>query len=306
MILIVSPAFAEEPAPQPEEKPSYQIQTGFGFSSISVNEVVYNDAGNSRLSHLIWKAKIPVATLGARYALPNDWTLRGDLTFSFGGDADMTDYDWRDPYAADTGHDQWTDRSQHPNTELQRYFDLELALGRNFPLHDATTINLNGGLKYTKVDLNARGGSYISSDESFRDEQGVIPHDLTVISYKQWHRTVFAGTEILHDAGNWQFSGLLRAGISIEPRDVDNHWLRDLRYDESFDSAPFAQIRIGAKRQLENGVSIFADASYQKYFEERGDTQISDTATGEIENLNNLAGADMSVTTINVGVSRDF
>lgn len=293
-----------------------KLTVSLGHSRISVNELVFGDTGDGLLSHLRWNAETPVITFSAKHDMANNWTLSGSMTLNIEGDADLVNRDWLDfdgsgPFIPGSGYDDWTHYSEHSDSDLLRYIDIDVALGRDFKLNETTQVNLHGGLKYNLVELEAHGGSYVYSRNSFRDDRGNFQDGLPIITYQQWHRAIFAGAEVLHDQGHWQFSGLLRGGVSLQPRDVDNHWLRKngqgLRFDESFESAPFAQIRLGVERQLDNGLSVFANANYQKYFEKRGDAFVSEISSGlPVQFLDDAVGADMSATTFSVGISRDF
>ncbi|RNF35156.1 omptin family outer membrane protease [Paracoccus methylarcula] len=179
----------------------HDFQATLGYGRITANELVYSGAGDERLSHLIWEANTPVATLNARFDLGNAWVLSGQAIFSVNGRADMTDFDWLAPFAKGTSDHQWTDRSRHPDSQLDHYLDLELAAGRDFDLNEATRVNLHGGLKYTWVEWHARGGSYIYSENGFRDARGSFPDGEVGISYKQQRRTVFAGARSFGNKG---------------------------------------------------------------------------------------------------------
>ncbi|SIS75901.1 omptin family outer membrane protease [Paracoccus saliphilus] len=286
---------------------SHEFQATLGYGRITANELVYRGAGDERLSHLIWEASTLVATLSTRFDLGNAWALSGQAMFGVNGRGDMTDYDWLAPFAKGTSDHQWTDRSQHPDSQLDHYFDLELAVGRDFDLNEATQVNLHGGLKYTWIEWHARGGRYIYSDNNFRDARGSFPDGEVGVSYKQQRRTVFVGAEMIREQGDWRLSGLLRAGLSVNPKAVDHHWLRNIRFDERFSSSPFFQIGLAAERQLENQMWLHVGAGYQKFFRERGDTRLSAIRTGQKQGIyDNSVGADLSVATIDIGIRREF
>lgn len=314
--IIAIPVWAEDGALKFADHSNTELNIEFGYSRISIDELVFNDTGDSYLSHLRWNAEVPIVTFGAAHRFPSNWTISGNLSLGLNGNADLTNHDWVDfdgpgPFTPSSEHGQWTHQSQHPNSDLSRYIDLDLAVGRDFKLNDTTDLNLHGGLKYSLVEMDSHGGSYVYSRDDFRDSRGTFPNHLPVISYQQWHRTVFAGAELRQRRGAWQFSGLLRAGLSLEPRDVDQHWLREegrgLRFDETFDPATFAQIQLGIERQFKDDMTFYAKADYQKYFEERGVAYASEIETGQQNGLlSNQVGADLSVTSFSIGISRNF
>lgn len=81
----------------------------------------------------------------------------------------MEDYDWA---SGDYAFDNWTDQSIHPGADLDRYINLDAAIGKNFAMDENITINLHGRFKYTNVKWTAHGGSYIYSKLGFRDDFG--------------------------------------------------------------------------------------------------------------------------------------
>lgn len=253
------------------------IHVKLGYGRISANELIYNGSGDDRISHLIWKARVPITTIGARLELDNDWTLSGQAMFSLKGTAEMTDYDWLPRGSSTT---PWTHRSRHPDSELEQYADLELAIGRDYDLDDVTQLNLHGGMKYTRNEWHAAGGSYVYSQDAFRDSIGDFTDGQVGVSYKQQRKTVFAGAELTRNLGYWRLSGLFRAGVNLDPRAVDHHRLRDLRLDQKFNASPFLQIGFAAEHQLENGAWLHIGTVYQRFFRERGDMQVSEISTG--------------------------
>ncbi|WP_170167027.1 omptin family outer membrane protease [Paracoccus methylarcula] len=95
--------------------------------------------------------------------------------------------------------------------------------------------------------------------------------------------------------------------MSVDPKAVDHHWLRNARFDEGFSTSPFLQMRLAAERQLENEMWLHVGVGYQKFFRERGDTRLSAIRTGQKEGIyKNSVGADLSVATIDIGLRREF
>ncbi|MDX0500770.1 omptin family outer membrane protease [Sinorhizobium medicae] len=97
------------------------------------------------------------------------WTVSGNVDLGFSGNSHMEDYDWA---SGDYAFDNWTDQSIHPGADLDRYINLDAAIGKNFAMDENITINLHGRFKYTNVKWTAHGGSYIYSKLGFRDDFG--------------------------------------------------------------------------------------------------------------------------------------
>lgn len=128
---------------------------------LNSNELVYE--GGKRASKLIWETNAPSLTASLKADDINGWTFSANAVVGFSGNSQMVDYDWSEPSydAAD-----WSDRSIHTDTHLDRYINLDIAVGRDFVINDDTTINLQGGFKFTDVKRSAYGGSYIYSEYS--------------------------------------------------------------------------------------------------------------------------------------------
>lgn len=301
---LANPAMSEPEDRRIDWNLSPAIYAKLGYGQISANELIYNGSGDDRLSHLIWKARVPIATIGTRLELDNDWILSGQAMFSLKGTADMTDYDW---LPRGSGATQWTHRSRHPDSQLDRYADLELAIGRDYDLGDVTQLNLHGGMKYTRIGWHAVGGSYVYSQDTFRDSTGNFPDGQVGVSYKQQRGTVFAGAELTRSQGDWRLSGLFRAGLSVAPKAIDHHRFRNLRLDQRFDTSPFLQIGFAAEHQLKNGAWLHLGAAYQRFFRGRGDLKVSEISTGQqLRTYEDIVGADLSVGTIEIGLRWEF
>ncbi|MBP1885111.1 omptin family outer membrane protease [Sinorhizobium mexicanum] len=76
----------------------------------------------------------------------------------------MVDTDWLSP-----GHDDWSDRSTHPNTD--HYVAGAIELDRIIYSNETSSITIGAGLRYTDIQWTAYGGSGThSSEDGFRDQ----------------------------------------------------------------------------------------------------------------------------------------
>ncbi len=105
--------------------PKFTVFGGVGYTWLKGNELVYSNG--DRISHLKWESNAPVVNLGAKGNFYGPWTLSGNLQFGFSGNSKMRDYDW---LGENYEFDNWTHRSVHPDTHLDRYINFDIAVGR--------------------------------------------------------------------------------------------------------------------------------------------------------------------------------
>lgn len=283
-----------------------RVSAGLGHSSIKANELVWDDDG-SRLSQLVWESKVPVVTFGIKADLGAGWTLAGNAAIKAGDNGKMKDFDWLEPFATGKGDNDWTHRSVHPNSPLDSYVNIDLAIGRNYRIGSQTVSNIHGGVQYTNAGWNSRGGSYIYSEKGFRDDTGTLPAGERAISYKQSYSGVFIGNELTTKVDNWTLSGLARLGVTLHSKDVDHHWQRNLRFKESFERAAFVVIGGRAEYAFSERTSLVASAQYQKYLRRNGDIAATKISTGASDGIaKDGAAADLRTMTVGLAVQTRF
>ncbi|WP_085035777.1 omptin family outer membrane protease [Ensifer aridi] len=284
--------------------PDSSLVMGLGYTRLKGNELVY-DAGN-RISHLIWESDAPVLTTAFKAALVNNWTISANAAIGLSGDSHMEDYDWKERWGFDRG--DWSSRDVSPDTSLDRYINVDIATGRDFVINDAMTVNLHGGFKYINVKWTAYGGTFIRSDGGFRNEIINFEPGERIISYEQRYPGVFLGAEVITKVGDWTLSGLLRGGISVDARDVDNHWLRKLLFEEEFGAQPFVSVGAKVDYQMNDRVSLFLAGNFDKYFREKGNMTQYDRSKApvEVNFYKDAAGVDLCAFTLSAGFKLTF
>lgn len=278
---------------------------GLGHASLSAQEFVYDDADN-RISQLFWESDIPVVTAAAEIDLGNNWGIISNVTVGLNGDSHMVDYDWLDA-APSYAFDDWSDRSEHSNTDLEHYFSGDIALGRNFSLI-TSSINLHAGFKYTDVKWAAYGGSYVYSENGgYRNETGTEPEGQRAISYRQKLPGVFIGARAQTRISDLTLTGQARGGVTINAQDHDWHWQTNTRFDDEFDPLPFVSLSARVEYAVAPLTSIFMAASYDRYFHGIGDVVLSNIDDGMVtDSDDNGAGAQLEAVTISGGLSVRF
>ncbi len=269
---------AADTAAAVQEVPTFVFSGGVGYIDMKANEYVWS--GDSRVSQLIWESKSPVLSAGMTARFGGGWTLALEGDVAFKGKNYMEDYDWLAPFAVSDGWNDWTHQSQHPDTSLGHYFSGSVALGKDFAVNDQFTVNFNGGFKYTDVKWNARGGSFIYSEGGFRDSVGNFP-DVPGISYQQKHPVAFAGIDVSWVRDRWTFGASARGGVAFNSTAIDHHWMRDLRFDEDYRTAPVLMLAGRVDYAMTERMGVFVSGAYDRIFPVRADTALFGIPNGE-------------------------
>ncbi|WP_235824296.1 omptin family outer membrane protease [Brucella anthropi] len=283
---------------------NYTFSGGIGYSWIKADEIVYDQ--DNRISHLIWKSQMPVLSGKITADIGSDLTFSGNLKVGLTGSGNLHDYDWLSDASGFSGYDfnNWTDHSQS-ETDLDRYISFDVALGHNFVINPQNTLNIHGGFKYTNVKWTASGGDYVYSSKGFRDTTSTLP-DGKVISYEQRLPALFIGSEWTTNVDRWSFSALGRAGLTVSGKDLDDHWLRDLHFIDTFNRAPFFELQANASYSFNEQTSLYVTAGFEKHMKMRGDTQIFDHADSTMSFASDGAGASLQAATVSAGLKVKF
>lgn len=286
-----------------------ELRGSIGVIGLEAREHVFPTAGSTdNLSLLIWQSAAPMATGDVRVRLPDDWTVSGRLRAAISGTSYMEDYDWTGAHFVSYDFDDWTHRSQHPDTNLDWYFDGSLAVGRDVMVEDAVRVNLNGGFKYTDVQWTARGGSYVYSVGGFRDTNGNLA-DTPAITYRQQLPTLFAGLDIEAVENGWTYGVSAKGGMTLFGLATDQHWMRvpPLRFIDSLQPAPMLSFAASAGYDLSDNLGVFFEGTVEKVFLGRADTEIYNNDTDAlIATAPDAAGAELASVGLSAGLKGSF
>jgi outer membrane protease len=298
MALGALPAYAEDVTLQSLDG-TVTFKGSYGLTSIKANELVYE--GKTKLSQLIWESSY-VSTLNGAVAieLPKDFYLSASGTIGLGGDGHMVDYDWLVPDRA------WSDRSIHPDTRLNHYFVASVEVGREIFSRDGTDLGLGAGFKYTDVKWTAWGGSFVYSDQGFRDWRGEFDPREKGISYRQSWPVPYLGANLSHHSGPWTFATSLQAGLAIDSYDIDDHWVRNLRFCDYFETTPAVSLSGSVQYAVWNNAAFYLSGSFDRMFRVRGDTKMVDTVNGDEQWFMDGAGGDYRAATVSFGLKGQF
>jgi outer membrane protease len=293
-----------------------ELRGGIGAIGIEAREHVFAGSGSTNnLSLLIWQSVAPMANVELEVHLPDQWTVRARATAALFGSSYMEDYDWFGPDFVSYNFDDWTHRSQHPNTRLDWYLDASLAVGRDVIVEPGARVNINGGLKYTDVQWTAIGGSYVYSDtttdnpgNNFRAYPGTLPDD-PAITYRQQLPVLFAGIDVEVTDGQWTYEAGGQAGVALFGLATDHHWMRTppLRFIDYLMPAPMLGATATASYALSGGLDFFVSGSVEKVFLARGDTEVYNNTTGALSSASSdTAGAELGTISLAAGLKGSF
>ncbi|SMF00415.1 plasminogen activator [Tistlia consotensis] len=297
---VCSSAWASEPATG-EAGSRFTLSGSIGVALLQADQYLFEDDG-SYASHLIWKSDpVPVATFEAGWQGEGHWAVLGSLSVALDHTGYMEDYDWFDP-----GRD-WTHRSQHPDTDLERYVALDLGARYDLLRRDEGTFGLRAGFRYTDVKWTAYGGNYVySSDGGFRDLTGSFSPEKG-ITFHQMLPAFYLGPSGSARIGRATFSASLVGGLTFAGSATDDHWRRDLHFELDLGEAPYLGVQARLDYPLASAVSLFLNADYQRNFLMRGPYTAEDTTTGASEYIpGNPSGAAFQSLRLDAGLSLRF
>ncbi|MEO8684721.1 MAG: omptin family outer membrane protease [Devosia sp.] len=285
------------------------FSSSIGAMNLTANEFVFD--GNHTLSQLTWHSTAPLLRAGVDAQLDGGFTLKAEGALALSGSSYMEDYDWRDydgagAFVPGDAPGDWTDRSQHPNTQLDYFASGSVALGYDLVRGEAGSINLNGGLQYSDLQWTASGGSALYSVGGFRDTSFNIPAG-PAVTYRQQLPVVFAGVDGQMERGKLHLGGMLRAGVTVFGSSTDEHWQRHLRFSDALYLAPTLAIGADVAFDLSPTAQVFVAARYNQVFTTRATSDVRDTNTGAtLFHGSNSGGLDLRTIDISAGLKASF
>lgn len=253
-----------------------RINASIGAMFLQGDEKVV--VGNYTLSHLIWQTRASVLRGSVAVDFGGGFSASVEGSMAGFGDGYMEDYDWK---KGDDTFANWSDRSQHPETNLDHYFSGAASLGYELVNHDDAVIRAHAGFKYTDVQWTAYGGSFLySTPGGFRDVPFTLPDSVAGATYRQQFPELFLGVDGEERYGNFRVGGLLRGGVTFLSVTTDNHWLTNVRFLDNLYIAPTFTAGVDVGYAIGRNAEITLAARYDHIFEQRGDTTYYNIATG--------------------------
>ncbi|WP_033056028.1 omptin family outer membrane protease [Sinorhizobium meliloti] len=295
--------------------PSFATAHNALFSSVDGNFVVFGDiglatikaqeffyAGDHKNSQLNWESKgVTLFTVGVDGQIDMEWSLKSIVKGGTGGNGHLVDYDWLSPE-----HEDWSDRSIHPLTELDHYVAAAIELDRIIYGSETSSIVVGAGMRYTGVKWTAYGGSGIYTEKEFRDTSKAWPDWERGISYRQQIPVGFLSLSGEHVLGDLTISGGIQSGLSFGIKSIDDHWLRDVRFSDDMSPAPTIGATVAVSYAVTPDASVYLSGAFDRVFHSRGVKERHDFATGEIEFRKDFAGATFKAMSVSFGLKGTF
>jgi plasminogen activator len=247
-----------------------------GYLTGTSKEYVYdNTAGsrNTKVSQLTWSLGNSFA-VGGRVAIrPLDWlTIRARGWSTVTSDGSMRDYDWLYGYY---GFNSFSDYSHSPDAVAVTAWQADVSVAANYYQDDDLALSVIAGFRHLTTKFNAKGGSFLYSENGFRDSTGSFPAGQIGVAYQQWWDTPYLGLGIAYSVADWTLSTEAIASPLVMARSQDHHNLRDLVIKDQFDLSNMAGVSVGLEYRVMPGVSVTGRAEYQSYFDAKGDARYS-------------------------------
>jgi len=283
------------------------IYIATGKSNITANEIVYRQTAtvkDYKLSHLTWKTQnAPVSTFGVRQRLTDFLIFNFESRFlDRQSKSVMDDYDWLYTNTSD-----WSDWSHHEDTSLTQAEAYNINLTFTLIGNNKNYFALVTGYKKETIAWKSYGGTYVYSDDSFRDSSGSFTPGSPAIDYKQEYATPYYGLKLGALFGNWLYTLQAITSNNVKLEAIDIHHARNLAFKDTFEPGTMNNYKFGIGYLLGDNFSINFAYELQNYEEARGSTVRSSTVTGNVTGgCVNCAGSDNTNTTSSIGVSFYF
>ena len=260
----------------------FSIESGVRWQQGTALELVYN--GPFLLSELTWDIKdLLYAGVMLRLDLGERWAFQAShweaITKGRGG---MTDYDYLIPWI-------WTDFSDG-TVDINRAYMFELQAAWAFWRPQPAQVQLLGGYRQLYWDWSQYGGDYIYSVNGFRDFRGAFPDDENGINYEQTFYVPYVGVGGRASWRQLSLQGYLHYSSIAWARGFDEHVLRDLFFEDTFDRVTY--YAAGMSLVYQPGTRWYLSGAWDWHDipATRGDVKIIDAVDGSEQRIDDSAG----------------
>lgn len=282
-------AQADEPGAIPAEQvlaegQDYRLmlEGGMRWQQGTAREIVYT--GSLVLSDLTWDIK-DLLFVGATLQLDVWQQLALGVSYWEAvteGNGGMTDYDYFIPGI-------WTDFSDGP-VDINRANMLDVYAEWAFALPRAAHLRLIGGYRRLYWDWSQYGGSFIYSEDGFRDFRGDFPADQNGINYEQTFHIPYVGLGLRTRWRGWNFSTYVQYSAVAWAEALDEHVLRELLFEDSFQDVKYYAAGVSLAYRLGPRWHVGGAWDWHDIPEARGDARITDQVTGTAETIRDAGG----------------
>ena len=257
----------------PAETRAFSIGVEIGATSIEARETLH--FGAHKNSELIWTTDnaptINVILKGTAGGLQT--RLRG--SFAVQSDSYMEDYDWLGNFAEyGLATYDWTHRSQHDATTLDRAINLDAQVGARVFGNRHAGLSLLGGVRHTDVQWTAYGGKYVysspfdgvtSAADRFRNRHFTIPDSEKGVTYQQHYTSPYIGVGAGFAGGGFSLRGAGYVGVPLFTAGTDDHWHRFFRANSGFDDTYMLGVEAEAGYDFTDRLGVTASLRHERY-----------------------------------------
>ena len=282
---------------------SFSARANMGYLTGQAHEYVYwQQQGGHTASELIWDIdSMTMIGIGGTIK-PLEWmSINGDVWFNItDGDGNMVDYDWMAP-----GMD-WTDRSTHEDTDVSNGFMFDMNM--EMTAFKAGSISFSGILGYRRdsFEWKANGGSYIYSENGFRDNVGSFTNGELVCTYEQTFDVPYFGLGVVGDFDQFHFTAKFITSMFVSGEAIDHHHLRDLVIYNDFSGESMWAVDLAASYDITPSIGLEVAYFYESYDTMTGDSTWNFSSGNSVSVLSDGAGADLEFSMFSLNVIYTF
>lgn len=242
-------------------------------------ELVYQDSSNPLLSKLIWQMEdTTLLGIHSKLQFKDNTYIKLDYSIKVSDNkALMDDYDW-----LNDNINQWTDWSHHDNTKVNDVIRLNINLAIPVYIKNKYDLFLLLGYKKDYFKWTTFGGNYIYTYNTFRDSTGSFSDNDKGISYEQIFNTPYIGIKGSYKIKHFLFSSKLIASNIATAEGNDNHFSRNLYFEDRFNNIEMYEANINIELYLNKNSSIGFVYDKVEYKETKGSETVTKTNTGVI------------------------
>lgn len=277
---------------------------GVGYLSGEAHEYVYwPSEGDHTASELIWEID-SLYMFGTGGSLnPLGWLkVNADLWFVLAdGSGYMEDYDW-----IDTGNPNWTHQSIHPDTDVTQGFMFDVNVEMTALSTGSVSFVGIGGFRHDVFEWEARGGTYIYTENSFRDTSGTIPDGTLGITYEQVWDVFYVGMGFDGDFNRLHMNAKFTYSPFVSGEATDQHHLRNLVTYDDFTMESMWAITLGVGFDITERLNIAATYFYENYGTMTGDATWHYNDTHTVTTYTDAAGASLETSMLSARMTYTF
>ncbi len=253
---------------------SITVSTSLGWLEGESKEYVYDTDTGRKVSELNWKINNTAIIKGDISWDPLFWltlNAKGWTTLSSSG-AGMDDYDWLDP-----NQSHWTDWSNSPNTRLNYANEFDVNAKVWFIKRADYKVGAVVGYQQTRFSWTAFGGHYQYDNGS---TVGDFPNRERGIGYQQKFSVPYAGLAGSYRYRDFEFTALFKFSPWVEAKDNDEHYLRDLTFQEKTRGSDYYSASVDVGYYVTPNAKVFTELTWNQYSEGKGGSKVIDRTNG--------------------------